>query len=452
MPQSTTKLQTASAGVASPQQSSNAPADAVAEPRHRVGPRGVSSGVSFRELPEPCFQQLKKVCLHYTEKCSGKYENNKMAARYVHQLASEVLFLLSGISEEIQIHQDIAKLAEQRLREWNTNFPDSLKSIGNPQDIASLVSSQKLEIRALKEALQTEKANKQRDMSHAMKSMDCQLHASRNGALNERQKLGLEYETLKADMKQKLDDLHTKKDEDIRKLHEYYAGELKSKTDYYEGLLSERDDKRNELEKRHQAEKDSLSKEMDQLNLSLSKQRDSLRDQIRKLEDKLDNQTDANSVATDDLSLDDDNSITVTTSAPEFSTTDGCPRPAKKDRARKYKKRLSRLMKELNACHEDCSAKDAELRMLSTRLREALDETARCNHKLRALSETNDNFRYHMSFCSRQSCGPPLSLSGRNFERYEGEILRGNENVNALQHVPHFLYHSEQQEQMKSYV
>jgi hypothetical protein len=47
----------------------------------RVGPKGVSSGVSFRELPEPCFSQLKKVCLHYTEKCAGKYENNKMAAR-----------------------------------------------------------------------------------------------------------------------------------------------------------------------------------------------------------------------------------------------------------------------------------------------------------------------------------------------------------------------------------
>jgi hypothetical protein len=30
----------------------------VAEPIHRVGPEGVSSGISFRELPEPCFEQV----------------------------------------------------------------------------------------------------------------------------------------------------------------------------------------------------------------------------------------------------------------------------------------------------------------------------------------------------------------------------------------------------------
>lgn len=32
----------------------------VAEPSHRVGPEGVSSGVSFRDgdLPEPCFEQV----------------------------------------------------------------------------------------------------------------------------------------------------------------------------------------------------------------------------------------------------------------------------------------------------------------------------------------------------------------------------------------------------------
>ena len=32
--------------------------DVVAEPVHRVGPEGVSSGISFRELPEPSFEQV----------------------------------------------------------------------------------------------------------------------------------------------------------------------------------------------------------------------------------------------------------------------------------------------------------------------------------------------------------------------------------------------------------
>ena len=110
----------------------------------------------------------------------------------------------------------------------------SLKAIGNPHDIADLISSQRSEIRALTEALQTEKANKQRDMSHAMKSMDCQLHASRNGALYERHKLGMEYETLKSAMEQQLGASERDRDESTRQLHEYYAAELKAKTDCYE--------------------------------------------------------------------------------------------------------------------------------------------------------------------------------------------------------------------------
>ena len=67
-----------------------------------------------------------------------------------------------------------------------------------------------------------------------MKSMDCQLHASRNGALNERQKLGMEYEKLKCSMEEKLANCEREKDEEIRQLHQYYATELKAKADYHE--------------------------------------------------------------------------------------------------------------------------------------------------------------------------------------------------------------------------
>ena len=113
----------------------------------------------------------------------------------------------------------------------------SLKAIGNPRDIAHLISSQKAEIRTLTDSLQTERANKQRDMSHAMKSMDCQLHASRNGALNERHQLGLEYETLKTDMSQQLERSERDRDEATQKLHAYYAAELNAKSDHYEVTL-----------------------------------------------------------------------------------------------------------------------------------------------------------------------------------------------------------------------
>jgi len=69
----------------------------VAEPQHRVGPAGVSSGISLRQYPTNYIQQVREICLHYVKKCSGKYENNKAAARYVHQMSSEILFQLAGI-------------------------------------------------------------------------------------------------------------------------------------------------------------------------------------------------------------------------------------------------------------------------------------------------------------------------------------------------------------------
>ena len=68
----------------------------VAEPQHRVGPAGVSSGISLRQYPTNYIQQVREICLHYVKKCSGKYENNKAAARYVHQMSSEILFQLAG--------------------------------------------------------------------------------------------------------------------------------------------------------------------------------------------------------------------------------------------------------------------------------------------------------------------------------------------------------------------
>jgi hypothetical protein len=113
----------------------------------------------------------------------------------------------------------------------------SLKSIGSPQDIANLISVQKSEIARLTEALAGERASKQRDMSYAMKSMDCQLHASRNGALHERQQLGQDYENLKLEMKCELDANDRERIKEIQQLHEHYATELKLKTAFYEVRL-----------------------------------------------------------------------------------------------------------------------------------------------------------------------------------------------------------------------
>jgi len=60
----------------------------IPEPRHRVGPKGVSSGVSLRRFPDSSLQAILDICHHYEAKCSGKYIS--LASRYVFQMSKEI--------------------------------------------------------------------------------------------------------------------------------------------------------------------------------------------------------------------------------------------------------------------------------------------------------------------------------------------------------------------------
>ena len=57
----------------------------------------VSSGISFRDLPEPSLDEIKKICEHYQQKCSGTYKS--LASRYVYQMATEIEHLVDALKE-----------------------------------------------------------------------------------------------------------------------------------------------------------------------------------------------------------------------------------------------------------------------------------------------------------------------------------------------------------------
>ena len=69
----------------------------IPEPRHRVGPKGVSSGISFRNLPPPSLDEIKKVCEHYQIKCAGTYKS--LASRYLFQMANEIDLLVDALKD-----------------------------------------------------------------------------------------------------------------------------------------------------------------------------------------------------------------------------------------------------------------------------------------------------------------------------------------------------------------
>ena len=168
-------------------------AAAVAEPLHRLPPSGLTSGVSLREGVSGV-EAIKAICKYYVEKCSGKYNDNVMAARYVHQMADEVLVQLNfvrpgtairqepSVTSKTNLNQSASLRMEELLRDWNENFPQSLGVIGTPKAVAAKIASLTKEIASLK--AQAKDAQEKHDK--ALIDLQHQLEFSRNGVLAER--------------------------------------------------------------------------------------------------------------------------------------------------------------------------------------------------------------------------------------------------------------------------
>lgn len=158
----------------------------MAEPVHRKPPLGATAGQSIRKFPRSSIQQIRDICLFYVRKCSGKYADNKTAARYVHQLAEEVMSQLAGVAGEIKRNRGEPELFQALLDEWNTHFPSSLGKVGSPKAVALLLQSQEAEIHQLKEDLMIERDKRNREFSDTLIAMDAQLQAYRNNVIGER--------------------------------------------------------------------------------------------------------------------------------------------------------------------------------------------------------------------------------------------------------------------------
>lgn len=153
-----------------------------------------------------------------------------MAARYVHQFASEVLSQLQGITAEIEQHNELSKAMIQSKRDWEEYFPASLNSLGTPREIAHLIDQQRREISELRSAIENFRVNKETDMSNILRSMDAQLNASRNGALAEREQLRGEFEQLRLHYEQVQRDTDEAHRRTVHELKEEQRSKIQSLT------------------------------------------------------------------------------------------------------------------------------------------------------------------------------------------------------------------------------
>ena len=149
----------------------------------------MSSGVSIRSYSRNYIQQVRDICLFYVKKTSGKYEDNKVSTRYIHQMADEIIKQLSGVAAQVKRYESDPEIYQSLLDEWQENFPASLGSMGTPKAVAALLATQTTELEELREALRNSKAVAAKEMSEVFRSMDAQLQASRNGIISERRQM-----------------------------------------------------------------------------------------------------------------------------------------------------------------------------------------------------------------------------------------------------------------------
>jgi hypothetical protein len=258
----------------------------MAEPTHRKVPIGASTGASIREFELSPLQMVKEICLFYVKKCSGRYENNQVAARYVHQMAEEIITQLSGVAGEIKRCKGEPELYQALLDEWNENFPPSLGAMGSPKAIAALVSTQSTQISDLRAALESERGKREKDVSEILRSMDAQLQAYKSSVMNERRHQYLVEQQQREEFEVQIFNLQEEQRAAIEHLGDEYAKESKSANASFQDQIHEANATIEELQKIIETDRKRMQTEVDLIVRSRDKQFSKLEDKYLKLKDK----------------------------------------------------------------------------------------------------------------------------------------------------------------------
>ena len=179
------------------------------------------------------------MCLFYVNKCSGKYENNKAAARYVHQMAEEILSLLGGVIKEIEKRNEDPDILQSLLDEWNSSFPPYLKSIGNPKKIAALIESQAKELERLQSALSTETSRRIAAEEKLSIALNEQIIQYKKSFLTERKEHLKAVQSSQAAHEREIEDLAAKYSSVIAEIEaNFKSASIKNQSEYSTNIAS----------------------------------------------------------------------------------------------------------------------------------------------------------------------------------------------------------------------
>ena len=141
-------------------------------------------------------------------------------------MANEIMSQLSGVASEIDTVSSNAEIMKQRIREWEESFPSSLSSIGHPKAIADLISRQNKQIQMIKDMLELEKRNHDKDVTDVLRSMNVQLQAAQNSSLLERQQLAIAHQNDEEAFRRQLAEAEGRRNTELEACRREHKGAL----------------------------------------------------------------------------------------------------------------------------------------------------------------------------------------------------------------------------------
>jgi acetolactate synthase small subunit len=131
----------------------------IPEPVHRVTPKPIASGISFRTLPKTSCEQIRKTCEFYVKKGAGHYTPHSKAGRYLYDLATEVTKLVNDLEDmwitSQQKQQHKLDFYDQIISEYRKCFGDETEN--TPQQLNEELRKVKQQNKKLYDMLQIEK-------------------------------------------------------------------------------------------------------------------------------------------------------------------------------------------------------------------------------------------------------------------------------------------------------
>ena len=389
----------------------------IPEPKHRITPAGISSGMSLRSQPKTTVQKVQDICLHYVEKVSGKYESNQAAARYVHQMADEIIGQLGGVVSQLKsTRENKPENFQELLDEWHKHFPPSLGTIGTPRHVAATLDRYTKELMDLRNELESERSKRAQEVAGVLKSMDAQLQASSLGVMSERRQLSFAQQQQMEDFERTLKECETQGKSKLAILAQNYEDKMRHLQDDHNRRLKEVMKLTEILQEELREERSRSGSAIAGVEETRKREADKQSSMIAKLKEEMLIAQGVQSVppsgvdgglSTVSLSLDDskersnnsdEEKKTIPHYAAEKVREERLPKPkTKRQLAGPVAKAVKGLKEKIIALETELEASRQKVEYLENRLRPAEEERALFQRQVEELKETSEALRKALS-------------------------------------------------------